>query len=166
MGIGSTNGVVGGLTGVPLPPDPSHQRRSQSPKPPPNWARALKPFFWIKYPALVKRPALIMSRRLNRAAIISRRFFAAFLISLSRLLFLFEILAIGDLSFEDAWQHVRAKVGCGRKYFRFEGAVKPELTGENACRGRCSDGTNRNALTTEQSANGSGKIYCRFRVAC
>jgi hypothetical protein len=64
-----------------------------------------------------------MSRRLNRAAIISRRFFAAFLISLSRLLFLFEILAIGDLSFEDAWQRVRIKVGfVGPKYVRCEGA--------------------------------------------
>jgi hypothetical protein len=53
-----------------------------------------------------------MSRLLKRAAIISRLFLAAFLISLSRLLFLFEILAIGNLSFEDAWQRVRAKVTC------------------------------------------------------
>ncbi len=30
MGSGSTNGVVGGLTGVPFPPDPSHHLLSQS----------------------------------------------------------------------------------------------------------------------------------------
>jgi hypothetical protein len=48
-----------------------------------------------------------MSRLLKRAAIISRLFLAAFLISLSRLLFLFEILAIENLSFKDAWQRVR-----------------------------------------------------------
>jgi len=42
MGMGSTNAVVAGLTGVPLPPDPSRHLRSQSPL---NWARALKPFF-------------------------------------------------------------------------------------------------------------------------
>jgi len=50
-----------------------------------------------------------MSRLLKRAAIISRLFFEAFLISLSRLLFLFEILAICDLSFEDAWHRVGAQ---------------------------------------------------------
>jgi hypothetical protein len=52
-----------------------------------------------------------MSRLVKRAAIISRLFLAAFLISLSRLLFLFEILAIWNLSFEDAWQRVRPKLG-------------------------------------------------------
>jgi hypothetical protein len=36
IGKGSTNGVVGGLTGVPFPPEPSHHLRSQSlPKLPP-----------------------------------------------------------------------------------------------------------------------------------
>jgi hypothetical protein len=44
-----------------------------------------------------------MSRRVKRAAIISRLFFAAFLISLSRLLFLLEMFAM-DLSFENVWQ--------------------------------------------------------------
>jgi hypothetical protein len=53
-----------------------------------------------------------MSRRLKRAAIISRLFFAAFLISLSRLLFLFEMLAIWDLSFENAWHSlVEPRIG-------------------------------------------------------
>jgi hypothetical protein len=47
-----------------------------------------------------------MSRRLKRAAIVSRLFFAAFRISLSRLLFRFEMLAIGDLSFETAWRRL------------------------------------------------------------
>jgi hypothetical protein len=46
-----------------------------------------------------------MSRLLSRAAIISRLFLAALRISLSRLLFLFEILAIGDLSFDSLAEH-------------------------------------------------------------
>jgi hypothetical protein len=54
-----------------------------------------------------------MSRRFKRAAIISRLFFAAFLISFSRLLFLFEILAMWDLSFENAWQTDAPRVDCG-----------------------------------------------------
>src|SRR5690242_8656015 len=98
IGRGSTNGVVGGLTGVPFPPVRSYHLRSQSlPKLPPplNWARALNPFFCIRYPALVNNPALIRSRRLKRAAIISRRFFAASRISLSRRRFRLEILDIG-----------------------------------------------------------------------
>jgi hypothetical protein len=52
-----------------------------------------------------------MSRRFKRAAIISRLLFAAFLISFSRLLFLFEILAMWDLSFENAWQTDAPRVG-------------------------------------------------------
>jgi len=70
-----------------------------------------------------------MSRRLNRAAIISRRFFAAFLISLSRLLFLFEILAIRISPLNTLGSVFEPRLGCGRKNFRFEGAVKPELIG-------------------------------------
>jgi hypothetical protein len=45
-------------------------------------------------PALVSSPSFIISRLLNPAAIISRRFLAAFFLSLSRLLFLFEMYAI------------------------------------------------------------------------
>src|SRR5688572_11815268 len=95
IGRGSTNGIVGGLGGVPLlPPKPSRQRLSQSS--PLNWALALRPFLCIRYPALVNKPALIMSRRLKRAAIISRRFFAALRNSLSRRRFRLEMLAIGS----------------------------------------------------------------------
>ena len=70
-----------------------------------------------------------MSRRLKPAVIISRLFFAA-LISLSRLLFLFEILAIGDLSFETLGSVFEPRLGfVDGKYFVFEGAVKRDLTG-------------------------------------
>jgi hypothetical protein len=58
-----------------------------------------------------------MSRRFKRAAIISRLFFAAFLISFSRLLFLFEIFAMWDLSFENAWQTDAPRVGYGTDRF-------------------------------------------------
>jgi hypothetical protein len=105
MGIGSRKGVVGGLSGVPSLPS----RHLSSQSSPLNCARALSPFLWIRYPALVSRPAFIMSRRLNCALIISRRFFAAFIISRSRLLFLFEMFAIGDFSFENAWPDFQAK---------------------------------------------------------
>jgi hypothetical protein len=67
-----------------------------------------------------------MSRRFNRAAIISRLFFAAFLISLSRLRFLFETLDMG-ISFEDAWQRVFAKGWVeGVEILPFYRAVKPD----------------------------------------
>jgi hypothetical protein len=70
-----------------------------------------------------------MSRRLKRAAIISRLFFAAFLISLSRLLFLFEMLAIGDLSFENAWHRlVEPRIGLvNLRNDSLEEAVKREM---------------------------------------
>jgi len=70
-----------------------------------------------------------MSRRLKRAAIISRLFFAAFLISLSRLLFLFEMLGIGDLSFENAWHRlVEPRIGLvNLRNDSLEEAVKREI---------------------------------------
>src|SRR5215208_4671552 len=57
-------------------------------------ARALSPLLGMRNPALVKSPIFIKSRLLKRAAIISRLFFAAFSISLSFDLFLFEIYDI------------------------------------------------------------------------
>jgi hypothetical protein len=58
---------------------------------------------------------------------ISRRFFAAFLISLSRLLFLFEILAIWDFSFEIAWQQSSSQALVVNWNDFFEGAVKLDV---------------------------------------
>jgi hypothetical protein len=52
-----------------------------------------------------------MSRRLNRAAIISRLFFAAFFISLSRLLFRFEIFAIVGSPSEGVAKRISRQAG-------------------------------------------------------
>src|SRR5688572_14072027 len=60
-------------------------------------ARALKPILGMSKPALVKSPIFIISRRLRPAFIISCLFFAAFSISLSFDLFLFDMFAIAFL---------------------------------------------------------------------
>jgi hypothetical protein len=57
-------------------------------------ARALRPLLGMRSPALVKSPIFIKSRLLRRAAIISCLFFAAFSLSFSFDLFLFEIYDI------------------------------------------------------------------------
>src|SRR6266404_7265634 len=72
-------GSLKGLNGAPC-------KLAGCPKGRPVPARALSPDVGTRKPALVNKPILIISRRLSCAAMISRLFFCALIISLKRAL--------------------------------------------------------------------------------